>query len=119
MIKAALVATVCALALAAPAQADFRTDNTWIASTPYLQRAIVKWSNFRGPATGGVYKRVRAVKCAGDSSGRYEIDRAHGYYHHFFCGVTLWDTRATALFEAWQIGPGQRNFRITNLHIYS
>lgn len=114
--KVALVVTVCGLAFfAGQAHADYRSGNSWMAATPGMQAAIAKNSSFRGYATGYVYKDARRVKCVGDRTGQYEVDRAHGYYHHFWCWATLWDTNAWVLFDAWQIGSASSNFRLSDV----
>jgi hypothetical protein len=112
MRRLVLAAALVLLAVPAVSQADFRTDNYWMATAPYAQRKLVGGYRIRGEGTGYRWQRVVFAKCKGDSSGTFPIDRAHGYYHHLRCGVVL-ANRGVFTLDYWAIG--ETNYRVTSI----
>ena len=109
-----LVVAVMAIAgaTAIPAQADFRTRNTWVQLPKVAASTMVnEHYEFTGGVLNGTFT-VKYVRCTGDLT---MTRSARGFYHHMTCGALLNGSPHVVLFDYWHVGAGAKNFRVTNL----
>lgn len=106
------------LALPATASADYRNGNSWVATTPNAQHALVKYQRLRSPETGNAFRHVTYAKCVGDRSGDYPINRGRGMYHHMHCGVVVAGGYVFSL-DFWATGEENWQYRASDIHFVS
>jgi hypothetical protein len=111
----ALLALSALAGLAGTAQADYRHGNTWMDTTTHAQKVVLENQRFRGYETNYVWLRPTYVKCTGDRSGDYPINRGRGMYHHMRCGAVLADGSVVAFFDYWPTGRPELAYRTSDL----
>lgn len=100
------LALAIGLLLPVAARADYRYGNHWVASPSLLrQQMLQNAQRFRGPETGWAWHRINFVRCTGDRTGEFDINRARGFYHHFWCAASMYGMqRYYVTFDAWWTG---------------
>jgi hypothetical protein len=120
IVTTAILTAACIVPQAGKAaSADYRDSNPWVQSVPQAKIILLgaNGRRFKGPATGMRWMNLRSVKCQGDASGDYPVNRGRGAYHHMWCAGWLYPS-VVVLFEYWPTGQRPSDYRVSDIQIF-